>query len=185
MTQPSPSVTAEPCSARGTPLGADIDFRFNWPRLLRWFVVAACLVVGLDIASSRSGHAVAFSRSESATPAVYLVSPGDGHLRRGEFVYMTTPPNPYHDATVIKRVRGVEGDRLEVDGHVVRINGSEVGRAKPAGRRGEVLTPIASGIIPEGYIYVAGTHRDSFDSRYAEFGLVPVELVEGEADALF
>ena len=40
-------------------------------------------------------------------------------------------------------------------------------------------------VIPEGMVFVAGTHSDSFDSRYKEFGFVPLETVRGQVWPLF
>jgi hypothetical protein len=37
------------------------------------------------------------------------------------------------------------------------------------------------GIIPPGYVFVAGDNPNSFDSRYEEFGLVPMEKIWGKA----
>ena len=46
---------------------------------------------------------------------------------------------------------------------------------------GKPLTPISATSISEGYVFVAGDHPNSFDSRYEEFGLVPIEKVWGKA----
>lgn len=64
-------------------------------------------------------------------------------------------------------------------------------------KEGNPLTPISvkrfsegdiskGGIIPEeiippGYVFVAGNNPNSFDSRYEEFGLVPMEKIWGKA----
>lgn len=40
---------------------------------------------------------------------------------------------------------------------------------------------IPEGIIPSGYVFVAGDNPNSFDSRYEEFGLVPMEKIWGKA----
>lgn len=40
---------------------------------------------------------------------------------------------------------------------------------------------IPEGIIPPGYVFVAGDNPNSFDSRYEEFGLVPMEKIWGKA----
>ena len=40
---------------------------------------------------------------------------------------------------------------------------------------------IPKGIIPPGYVFVAGDNPNSFDSRYEEFGLVPMEKIWGKA----
>ena len=50
---------------------------------------------------------------------------------------------------------------------------------------GKSYSPIQSGTIPEGYVYVCGSHPDSFDSRYAEFGLIRVENIREKLWPLF
>jgi type IV secretory pathway protease TraF len=49
----------------------------------------------------------------------------------------------------------------------------------PEGRNTQGIIP--EGIIPKGYVFVAGDNLNSFDSRYEEFGLVPVEKIWGKA----
>jgi signal peptidase I len=46
---------------------------------------------------------------------------------------------------------------------------------------GKPLTPLNVDIIPPGYVFVAGDHVRSFDSRYEEFGLVPMAHLWGKA----
>jgi signal peptidase I len=43
------------------------------------------------------------------------------------------------------------------------------------------LTPLKVHSIPEGYVFVAGDNLRSFDSRYEEFGLVPMDKIWGKA----
>lgn len=50
---------------------------------------------------------------------------------------------------------------------------------------GKPLTPLSATSVPEGYIFVAGDNPNSFDSRYEEFGLVPLEKIWGKAIAVF
>lgn len=44
---------------------------------------------------------------------------------------------------------------------------------------GRPLTPLISQVIPQGYVFVAASASGSFDSRYAEFGLVKFEHLQG------
>ncbi|MFX6119214.1 S26 family signal peptidase, partial [Acinetobacter baumannii] len=48
-------------------------------------------------------------------------------------------------------------------------------------KEGKLLTPLSISIVPEGYIFVVGDNIRSFDSRYEEFGLVPLDKVWGKA----
>jgi conjugal transfer pilin signal peptidase TrbI len=47
------------------------------------------------------------------------------------------------------------------------------------------LELIAPQVIPPGQLYVLGTHRDSYDSRYARVGLIKQNDVIGKAIPLF
>jgi conjugal transfer pilin signal peptidase TrbI len=71
-----------------------------------------------------------------------------------------------------KRVVGVAGDVVTVDGRDVFINGLPVGRAKTHTLDRRPLDPIAPCVIPPGHVYVQGSSADSFDSRYSSSGLV-------------
>ena len=71
---------------------------------------------------------------------------------------------------VTKRVMCGQGDELRVDGREFYCNGDFLGIAKTEGFLGQKL-PLFSfdGVIPSGKAFVAGTHVDSFDSRYWGF----------------
>jgi signal peptidase I len=92
-----------------------------------------------------------------------------------------------------KRILGVPGD------HIVRNKGGTTVIPQESyflslldkTSTGKPLTPLIScdlsscnqqsSIIPEGYLFVAGDNPKSFDSRYAEFGLVPINKIWGKA----
>jgi conjugal transfer pilin signal peptidase TrbI len=76
-----------------------------------------------------------------------------------------------------KRVVGVAGDVVTVDGRDVFINGLPVGRAKTHTFDRRPLDPIAPCVIPPGHVYVQGSSADSFDSRYRSSGLVSADAV--------
>jgi conjugal transfer pilin signal peptidase TrbI len=84
-----------------------------------------------------------------------------------------------------KYVRGVPGDVITVTDRTVFVNGEAVGLAKTHAFDGHPLTPIAPAVIPPGHFYVQGASRHSFDSRYAESGLVRAEQVVGIVVPIF
>ncbi|MDY7574444.1 S26 family signal peptidase [Actimicrobium sp. CCI2.3] len=88
-------------------------------------------------------------------------------------------------APFFKRIRGVAGDRISVDGRSVRINGEPVGLAKPRSWDDLPLNVIRPGVIPVARYYMQGDGPDSFDSRYARSGLVGVDQIAGRAWVLF
>lgn len=83
----------------------------------------------------------------------------------------------------IKQVVGVEGDVVTHQDREIFVNGQSMGIAKPRSKGGRKLdiNPF-TGAIPKGYYYVYTPHKDSYDSRYADIGLVPVKEVRGKAN---
>ncbi|MBA3814652.1 MAG: signal peptidase I [Alphaproteobacteria bacterium] len=95
-----------------------------------------------------------------------------------------------------KRVLGIPGDRIihNKSGITVIPKESDGLSLLTKTSKGKLLTPIVpfnesplnenpfnglSKTIPEGCLFVAGDNPKSFDSRYEEFGLVPLEKVWG------
>jgi len=95
---------------------------------------------------------------------------------------------------LVKRVIGLPGDRVErTDGKIqVRSQNAHNKSTDVASyllldktRDGKVLNPLKSTVIPERYVFVAGDHPRSFDSRYQEFGLVHQGHIMGRAIKLW
>ena len=80
----------------------------------------------------------------------------------------------------IKRVIGLPGEHLVIDGDDIYINGEKLDEPYNNPDRAEVVPNYDMDItIPEGYIFCIGDNRDrSMDSRY--FGLIPIDKVEGK-----
>jgi len=154
-------------------------------RIVATFLVGAVVLLGVRQFAMSSGYTITLNKSESIDTAVYLVSPLDREAQRGDYVYFRMPSNPYADGRLVKRIAGVEGDVVKTVGSQVYVNGELVGSMKPLTRRGDVLTPVESGVVPQGHIFVAGEHKDSYDSRYGEFGYIPTYALKGVARELF
>jgi conjugal transfer pilin signal peptidase TrbI len=82
--------------------------------------------------------------------------------------------------TFVKYMVGISGDEIQRVGRVVYVGEARVGEAKET----ELLSPIEEGKILEGYVFMAGTHPDSLDSRYKEFGLIKESDIRGRAFGL-
>lgn len=134
---------------------------------------------------------VLFSWTESLPSRVAVVHYGAHELKRGDHVvfafegeagvrYPGLASQPFY-----KIVRGVPGDRVDVNDRVVAINGAPVGVAKTHARDGYRLEPIAPVVIPAGHYYVQGTSPDSFDSRYRASGLVRADRIVAVVTPLF
>ena len=132
-------------------------------------------------------YQLALNITESLPGTVFLIDKKDKTVSRGRYVAFTwknAAPIP-DGITVIKRVAGVEEDKVSVVNRTVLINGQKVGVAKTHSRTGNPLVAISDAIIPFGYFYASADHPDSFDSRYAKPGLISTSAVKGRAILLW
>lgn len=97
---------------------------------------------------------------------------------------------------MIKKVAGMAGDELFYDkegnlwvsalwtGRACPGAPVKIGKQKKSAKDGRRLNPIKPGVIPTGKVFVVGDHERSFDSRYAELGLIPETDLQGRLVAL-
>lgn len=90
-----------------------------------------------------------------------------------------------HQAKFIKIVGGVAGDQINLLDDQIWINDQLIGKLKNHTIDHQTLTKIQSQKIPAGWVFVYATHKDSFDSRYQEFGLVNIRQVIGKVKPLW
>lgn len=79
-----------------------------------------------------------------------------------------------------KRVIGFPGDPIVREQDTLKINSRTLVFVEKT-YEGLPLTPTTFTVVPEGYLFVAGDHPRSIDSRYEEFGLVREENIWGKA----
>ncbi len=85
---------------------------------------------------------------------------------------------------IIKKVGCAEGQFLQVSGRDYFCDGTWLGRAKEVSRSGKPTTPfVYEGRVPPGRVFVAGTHNDSYDSRY--FGFLDAKEVRAIVYPIF
>jgi len=119
-----------------------------------------------------------FNVTPSLPYRVAWLAPLPASLSRGQFVLYRFEGPAVADYPGLARqpffkiVRGLPGDAVTVSGRDVFVGGEFVGRAKDRAFDGRPLAPIASVVIPPGFLFVQGLGADSFDSRYAASGLV-------------
>ena len=124
--------------------------------------------------------------TESMVPTLEV---GDRVLAN-KFVYRFTEPerrdivvfdsvDEDDDQTLIKRVVGVAGDEIQVQGGVLYVNGEA--QDEPYLNDADLSRGFyGPTVVPEGHIFVMGDNRgNSADSRV--FGPLPLENLKGEA----
>ena len=159
---------------------ADAPGRAN-PRGFRLLVCMAVLT-GLWLAAASRVHVNA-STSDGAWG--YFVLPLTGAPGRGDKVLFDPPEAAGSPIPYMKSVRGLPGDRVEVDQERrILVNGEFLGVAKTHALNGRALEAIGPGVIPPVHYYVHADHVDSHDSRYGEIGLIPRKRIRGRALAL-
>ncbi len=100
--------------------------------------------------------------------------------KRGDIIIIKAPDDPKKD--YIKRVAGVEGDKIKIEDGIVYLNG-KVLEEKYIEPGSFTETHVdSSWVIPKGYLFVLGDNRApgaSKDSR--SFGIVRRDSVKGKA----
>ena len=149
-------------------------------KAFRWTHGLALGLMGLLVLASFQFE-IKVNTSRSLPHYLYLVQKRKIPLK-GKFVAFY---HPLFAEPIIKRVEGVGGDLIEVKDNNVYVGKRNIAPLVDRNSQGEVLRPIQYRTIPEGYYFVAGDHRKSFDSCYEAFGLVHQSQVEGRAWAIF
>ena len=105
---------------------------------------------------------------------------GLGSIERGDTVVFWYPQDT--SKSYIKRVIGVPGDRVRVEGGQVYVNGAALVEdyVPPENRDSSSWRDGEEQVVPEGRYFVLGDHRNqSSDSRM--WGYVPRENIYGKA----
>lgn len=100
---------------------------------------------------------------------------------RGEILVFRYPKDPSRD--FIKRVIAVPGDTIEIKEGRVFVNQQLLNETYILNKtRGSY--PLST--VPENHIFVMGDNRNnSEDSRFADVGFVPFDLIKGKAVMVF
>ena len=154
--------------------------------LIRYWFISVPIVVGYFVVQ----HWLYVNLTPSLPYRLVWLERGEmpklGELMVYRYAGEPLPSVGYIDGVLFfKRVAGVEGDLITVEDRTVRVADREIGYAKPRTRAGVPLEPIAPGVIPAGHVFAQSDSPDSFDSRYASSGLVPIGRIVGVAHPVF
>ncbi len=151
---------------------------------LFWIFMTALALSG-HLAASR----IAVVVSPSLPYRIFILERSGRIPKWGDYVLFTLS-SPLFDHgrrhRAMKRVSGVTGQVLTVDRKLrfFYCDGHFLGVAKSMSLKGQPLPMFEfNGKIPGGFLFVTGSHHDSFDSRY--WGLLEVKNVQAIAHPLF
>ncbi len=85
---------------------------------------------------------------------------------------------------IIKKVIGIEGDQISKTTDTVMIR-NIVLPLKATDSKGNLMKVIQANRVETGYVFVSGSHLNSFDSRYEKFGLVSTDQIKGVVWPIF
>ncbi|MBP1595492.1 MAG: lepB [Acidobacteria bacterium] len=104
-------------------------------------------------------------------------------LRRGDVIVFKYPQNP--DVAYVKRLIGLPGERVEMNGHTVTINGTPLEESYVQYiDSGSIYQRYGPFDVPEGQYFAMGDNRDnSQDSRF--WGFVPRDHIIGKALVIY
>ena len=157
----------------------------NWRQfaldLIETLLLAVVLYLGINAISARvrvDGTSMVPTLQNGEYVLVSKLSYRLGDPQHGDIIVFKYPGQPPQD--LIKRIIGLPGDMVQVNGLVVSVNGQALTEPYIA------ASPIYQGQwqVPEGFLFVLGDNRnDSSDSH--SWGLLPKENVIGKAILIY
>lgn len=144
-----------------------------------FWLKGGCLTAAVGIIVLGFTQATSFHVNESLSlPYRYFFCFQTAGLHKGQLVVFKGHQTDYFKNKVYaKYVTGLPGDKIHYVDGILHVGSKAVGLQKKRTKDGRLLTPIQEKTVPAGYVFVVGKAKDSFDSRYEEFGLVKRECV--------
>lgn len=128
--------------------------------------------------SSNFGYAINHTPSHSAK---YFLIYKTKSVKKGDLITFRAPETCIYRDTFTKKIMGVAGDVVSVNVDQVLVNNTPLGKIKHQSKTGLPLNPIAAQKIAKDNYFVWSDNIDSFDSRYAEIGLIHASDIYGVA----
>ena len=142
------------------------------------FLVWPSVLMGV----SGNYYSIGINDSDSLPSRAYLIRKGVLPQTKGEYVAFVKKGNRrVGDTGFIKIIGGKSGDTVTEVERRYYIDGHYIGTAKTHSLQNEPVEKAPAGLIPQGYYFVYGLHKDSYDSKYKEIGLVAESEVIGTA----
>lgn len=143
--------------------------------MIRIFLQAIPCIILLVIGYKFSDLPIIKAKTDSS-PYTYFLDYGEVEFNKGDYVLIENFRTKYFDekATFVKQLKGMPGENIGTLKKEIFVDHKLIGNCLKETSDGKKLTQISLKEIPEDYAFVAGNHEKSFDSRYEEFGMVPI-----------
>ena len=143
-------------------------------------------MIGLLLVVFLKQHSVLLIAQSDSLPYRYLLLIKNVPVKKGDLIAIKNHPlSDIPNIILTKRLIGLPGDKITLHGRIMRINQEWQGALHEKNSKGHPLTPLALRTIPEGFVFAAGSHSGSLDSRYREFGLVDKRHILGKVYGLW
>lgn len=127
-----------------------------------------------------------FPKSNSLEGKVFFSFPPFFDFRRHQFVVFDKNLIILGgNANVLKEVVGLPNDKIIIKENIMWVNDIKIGEILPKTRLGKKLSANQEKIVPKNHLFVRGTNKFSFDSRYEEFGFVAFKDIQKKAVRLW
>ena len=152
----------------------------------RIIIAISTIIIVMAIAYVGQHYLVIHNKSESLPSHWFVISKGQVPQKDQIFAFKAKENPAYKKGEIfIKIVGGVGGDELWKVNRNFYINDKLIGTAKTESLKGLPLEMSDAGVIPEHFFFAYTTHKDSYDSRYKEIGLINEKDIIGTAVLAF
>lgn len=131
-------------------------------------------------------HTMLLIAQSESLPYRYFLLIKNSAVKKGDLIAIQNHPlADISNVILTKKLIGLPGDQITLHGRIMRVNQEWQGALHKQNSQGYPLTPLNVSTIPAGFVFVAGLHAGSLDSRYAEFGLVEKRHILGRVYGLW
>ena len=144
------------------------------------------VAIGLLLIMVLKKHTALLVAQTNSLPYRYLLLIKNASAKKGDLIAIRHHPlSNMPNIILTKRLVGLPGDTITLHGQIMKINEEWQGALHKKNSHGHPLTPLGVRTVPPGFVFVAGSHSGSLDSRYREFGLVQNQHILGKVYALW
>lgn len=151
-------------------------------KLIKGLIYGALCASMLGLVSLK--YSLAVNIDDSSPYTLFLVKKGVKPTAVDEYIVFQPPLTSRFTNRFVKMVGGMPGDEVKVVGDSFFVNGVFLGVAKDRDSQGRTVQKASGGVIPSGKYFIYSKKENSYDSKYAEIGLVSDNQLIGVAVAL-